>query len=398
VQYSLTEGMVKGFPFITSIFVASIIGATEFGKYSILLVTFEIALILTSINIQATTRIDYFKLTDVEFWDKNAKHFQYSIIFMLLTFFLLCFFTDIEVYYIFFISLAALIRSVSLYFLAYFQCQGKVLNYSISNLCFVISLSFGIVAVFYYNYPFIYWVYTILTASILQCLISIHLFKKDKPDNFLFNGVPLISCKDLKVLYAALLFTPQAIAWWLRTGAERIVIANELSHEVLGNYALAVQISSIIVIIVSTVNLAVVPSINAMMKNSDTESVFNLLHKLAAIVLLLSVPFLVITTYAVDFYFNSKYVMVSDFLFWVICATLPQAIMMLYVNVLYYFNKSNQVALIILVGYGMYIMSLELFLYDFGMDYLFSTLFFVNSIMCLYVIYISNRCLKPCVH
>ncbi|MGR5350247.1 hypothetical protein [Vibrio mediterranei] len=394
VQYSLTEGIAKGLPFFTSIFVASLIGASEFGKYAILLVTFEIALIFISINVQATTRVDYFKLTTMEFWILKAKHFQYSTLFMFVTSGLLFLYTEIEAYYILLISIAALIRSTALFFLAYFQCEGKVLNYSISNLCFVVTLSLGTVVVFYNDYPFIYWIYCIFTASLLQCLISIYLFNIGKLSQIFINGIPLINSKDLKVLYAALLFTPQAIAWWLRTGAERIVIANELSHEVLGNYALAVQISSVIIIVISTLNLVIVPNINEMMKNSDKASVYKLLRKVAVFIVLLCIPFLAVTTYIVDSYFSHEYLMVSNFLFWVICAILPQAIMMLYVNVLYYFNKGNHVALTILLGYGLYVLGLELFLSHFGMRYLFYSLFLVNCVMCFYVTYVSNRCLK----
>lgn len=396
VQYAFSEGLAKGLPFFTSIFVASIIGASDFGKYALLLVTFEIALIFISINIQATTRVDYFKLEELEFWELKAKHFQYSICFAFLSFGFLLLFTELEGFYIFLICVSALIRGTSLYFLAYFQCEGNVLNYSISNLCFVVTLSIATIFVFYNNYPFIYWVYCIFSASLLQCLISIFLFIKDRSGTVLIKGFTLIKSKDLKILYAALLFTPQAIAWWLRSGAERVVIANELSHEVLGNYALAVQISSIIIIAISTLNLVIVPNINEMMKISDTEPVYTLLRKTTFFIVLLSIPFYMVATYIVDNYFGHEYVLVGGFLFWLIFALLPQAIMMLYVNVLYYFDKGNCVALTILLGYGLYVLGLKLFLSSFGMNYLFYSLFLVNSIMCLYVTYVSNRCLKSC--
>ena len=393
IKFGFSEGLTKALPFVTALFVAKMVSPSTYGSFALLLVLFEILFIIISINIQATTRIDYFKFEPDEFWDSKIKHLQFSLIFSLLTILVVLNLTDLNLTLTIIMVASVLLRTISVFITAYFQCEGKVFNYALSNVTFASFLAVATIFLFYLNYNYVNWVLCLFTASLAQLIITIIIFTKSSrlPNKLSFK---IFTTNDLLVLQSALLFTPQAIAWWLRSGAERVLIESHLSSEILGNYALAAQVAGVLIIIVSTMNLVVVPEVNKKLQQGSYIYVRRLLFKISFLLLLVSCVFFYLSQWILGVILPETYVFVTEYTLLSIVSTAPQLIMMLYINVLYFKGKGAYVAKLILIGYLVYFLLLALLLKDFGMYFLFGLLGVINSFMLFYTLTVSRSCFK----
>ncbi|MFA0430004.1 oligosaccharide flippase family protein [Vibrio sp. 10N.222.51.C5] len=391
IRYGLSEGVAKLAPFLTSFYLATKFSPEHFGEYALLLVYFEIFYIIIANNIQAVTRVDYFKLSSEYFNKKVRLHLFNSIFTILLTFFFVLIVTNYSVIMLIAASFAVLLRVFSSFSLTVLQCQKLAKKYAAVNLSYIIPLSLGTVVLFSFTDDVLLWVYVLLLSSIIQYTISCKyvsspLFKVDvSNDSTITNAT---------VLIAGAMFMPQAVGWWLRTGAERVLVEDKLSSTILGNYALSAQLASILVVTVGVINLAVVPHINEKMKASAIQDVKFITRKVSFFILSVSFLLMPLAYFLIYCFYSEKYEFASDYVVYSIICLIPQSLMMVYVNILYFSNKALFVAITILIGYTLYAVVLNFYLVDYGMMFLFSLQFLVNIIMLLAVLYKVNLVLN----
>lgn len=393
IKFGFSEGLTKALPFLTALFVAKIVSPSTYGSYALLLVLFEILFIVISINIQATTRIDYFKFEPNDFWNSKIKHLQFSLIFSLLTILVVLNLTELNFTLTIIMVVSVFLRTISVFITAYFQCEGKVFAFALSNVTFASVLAGATILLFYLNYHYVNWILCLFAASLAQLIITILVFIRSSalPHKFPFN---FLTIHDFLVLQSALLFTPQAIAWWLRSGAERVLIESHLSSEILGNYALAANVAGVLIIIVSTLNLVIVPEINKILQKELYSYLRRMLFKFSFLLILITFVFLFLSQWILGYILPETYTFVSEYTLLSIISITPQLIMMLYINVLYFQGKGAYVAKLILIGYSVYFLLLALFLKGFGMYFLFGLLGGINLIMLFCTLTVSRSCFK----
>lgn len=349
-KFAISESLSKLAPFLTTLYVAKYLSPELFGKYSLVIVLFEIIFILLSFNIQATTRIDYFKETGRSFAEIKQNHIAISLFILAISLIILLFLEPNQMLIVFLLLICAFIRTFSVFILAIFQCSKQVNSYVFTNIIFVLSL-----AVFTYIFiklglSYLSWLYSMLIASIIQLAIVIKIFGVASFKKYIPTKVSIESLK--KTFVPAVLFMPQAIGWWLKSGAERIIIADGLGNVALGVYALAMQFTSILFMYITVLNLALVPEIYRLMQIRD----FKKMHKyllVATFSLLIVSSLIAFLGYAViDGIYSDEFLLAKSYLPLLIIAGLPQAVMMLYINVLYYKSDGKFVAFIILTSFS----------------------------------------------
>ena len=350
LKFGLSEGLAKIAPFLTTLYVANFLAPAEFGKYSLIVVMFEIVFIFVSFNIQATTRIDYYKENKNEFNKIKQNHFILSIF---LSIIIACFALLQGQSYLTVALLisCALFRTVSVFILAIFQCSSRVNSYILSNIVFVVSLTVCILLFITPDNPKLSWLYSFLVASIIQLLLIMYLYDIYKLRKFVPSSISLHSLKH--AFLPAALFFPQAIGWWLKSGAERVMIANSLGDVVLGIYALALQLVAVLFIFVTVVNLAMVPEINlSMSKNNYIKTKKMLvLSTFAVVVVACMLPFF--GSLLIQNLYAAEYGLASDYLLLLTISSVPQAIMMFYINVLYFNKEGRFVASVIFLSFSL---------------------------------------------
>jgi len=389
IKYGLSEGVAKIAPFLTTLYVAKFLSPELFGKYSLIIVMFEITFILISFNIQATTRIDYFKESHITFCQIKQNHIAISLIFAFLGLVSIIFLSQEEQFVLLILIVSALLRTFSVFILAIFQCSKKVNAYIYSNIIFVFVLAISVFMFVNLGASFYSWLYAMLIASSVQFILVVKLhgliaIKKYLPSSITFES--------LKVTFIpAALFMPQAIGWWLKSGAERIIIANGIGNAALGVYSLALQFSSILFIYVTVLNLAIVPEINRLMQRGDYKRTYRYL--LACIVLLLilacALPFL--GGFVIDKVYSSEYLLAKNYLLFLTIASVPQAIMMFYINILYFNKEGKFVATTILLSFSIQTLINFMLIDYYAIQGLIVCSFIINTIALIFILKKINR-------
>ena len=349
VKYGVSEGIAKLAPFFTTLYVAKFLSPELFGRYSLVIVLFEIIFILISFNIQATTRIDFFKENHFNFCKIKQNHIVISFLFASVALLSLVFLDGENKLIVFFLIMSALLRTISVFALAIFQCSKKVNLYIWANIIFVFSLALSIFIFVNLGATFYSWAVSMVIASALQLLFVLKAFGLK---SFKAYWPRDVTYKSLKIAFVpAFLFMPQAIGWWLKNGADRFLINNFLGTEVLGNYSLAFQLSSILIIFVATVNLALVPTVNESLKNKKIDVVIRMLFIMALSCVLFNVLLYYTTLEVLDLFYQESYPLAKEMTLYLCIANLFQAFNMIYINVLYYENEGGVVAKVIFFSF-----------------------------------------------
>lgn len=364
LQYGVSEGLAKLIPFAVTLYIAKNLPSEMFGKYSLILVMFEIVFLVVSFNIQATTRIDYFKKSKVDFVTTKGIHLAISgAITLAVPLFSYIFYNEYW-WLVLYMASITYMRTLTALIQSIFQCSKRVIEYTTSNILFIVSLAISTMFFFQIGEFTYCWAYGMGVASVVQLSISIYQFGYRNVLEF-FNIEPTVE-KLRATFAAALLFMPQAIGWWLKTGADRAIISNGLGNGALGEYVLAYQFTSVILILTGTINLALVPVLNQLLKSKNHYRIGQLLVNSCVAILFLCGATLLVANIAITEYFGSEYSRSSSFLLPLVIELCLQALMLLPINILYYEGKGTYVAKLILISFSFQSMVNFLFIRSYG--------------------------------
>lgn len=354
LKYGLSEGIVKIVPFLTTLYVAKSLAPELFGMYSLLISAFEVLFIFISFNIQATTRIDYFKMSKYDFYETKKNHILLTLG-IASTILLFLFFIPPEFKLILvLLVITAILRTFSVFIMAIFQCEKKVNNYILSNIIFVIFLSVFTYVFLDLGLSFNSWLYAILIASIFQLMLVVNLLGLKKISLFIPQKIELNSLK--LTFIPALLFLPQAIGWWLKSGAERIIISDNYGLETLGYYTLAYQLTSLVIIGVTVINLALVPEINISLKNKRIKLLKKIIFATILFITIISLFIPFSGQLLINYYYGLEYNASIKYMKMLIIPLYIQAILMVLVNILYYMGYNHVVAKLVLITFSLQIL------------------------------------------
>jgi O-antigen/teichoic acid export membrane protein len=392
LKFGLSEGLAKIAPFLTTLYVAKFLTPEFFGKYSLLIVLYEISFIFISFNIQATTRIDFFKESDASFNLIKKSHFLISFCAASLFSLGMLFFSDIDLDIILLLTFASFFRTWSVFILAILQCSKRVSEYIYLNLVFVICLSLLTFIFLNMGFSFYSWLYAIAIASVVQAIVSIYMMKLENLNFLLSININKPVMKSTFI--TGILFMPQAIGWWLKTGADRLIISKYWGDGVLGYYALAFQLTSIVLMGITVLNLVLVPEINLCLKNKNASKLKKILYLTIMFITAISILLPFAGEFVISTYYGNDYSESINYLRWLIVPLYLQAILMVLINLLYFSGFTHIVAKVIVISFSLQVLLSYSFIAPYGLFWLVQASSLANIIVLTVVIYYSYTIFK----
>lgn len=388
IKYAVSEGIAKLAPFFTTLYVAKNLSADEFGRYSLIFVVYELCFILITFNIQATTRIDYFKLRRMRFLASKREHVLISLLLAFFLFIISLTFSSEDQYIFVILILSSFVRCISIFHLSIFQCEKKSSSYVTSNLVFTISISIFTIIFVSLGFSYFSWLYSLLLASLIQLLISSALFSYKRTLLFLsFSRINLNSLKSTFII--ALFFLPQALGWWLKLGADRWIIERKLGTATLGQYSLAFQFSSILIIAATVMNLVLVPELNSCLKNSNLKRIKYIITPACFLLVILAILIYFVASQVVVSFYNSDYLDSIIYLKLLVFPFLIQSFILIFSNILYYFGSGPFMAKLILLAFSVQIAVNYFYADTFGVNGMILISFFANMFVLSLIVFKS---------
>ena len=313
IKFGVSEGIAKASPFVMSLYVASYLEPSSFANFGLLIVYFEIIFIFISLNIQATTRIDFINEETCHFNKIKRIHSRVSFL-NFLVIFTFCFLLDSnDIGIALLLAFSALFRTCSSFILSILQCSNRINEYVIVNILYSIILSVSTIILVNFDFGLMSWCYSLLLATITQCIVSILIYGKSE---------------FIKII----------------VGADRITIKKFFGDDSLGNYTLAFQLSSIIIIFTTVLNLAIVPVIGEKLKSGDNKKVKEILIMSSCIMLSVSVLLYFMTKLFLNLDYFSEYLLIEKYTVYIFVAAVVQSLMLIIINVLYFKGAGKIVA------------------------------------------------------
>jgi O-antigen/teichoic acid export membrane protein len=343
-----SEFLTKGTSFLSVLVVAHFFSKEIFGLLVLYFVAFELLTIVVSNGINACARIDYFEKEEGLFLKSYQAHLANSFLTSLVILIIgVISFQNYRIEIIL-LSLAAFLRTYFMLSLAVIQCKELALKYLKLNLFYTILYNSLFIILLFLGYTVLAWVYAIFSSYLLTSLFSVKFYS-----NNLTLGLTKLNIKDLKKQFLeGIIFLPQAIGFWSRTGSERFYLSIFLSLSALGVYSFNFQLSLPIVIFGTAINIYLTPIIAKLVIIKDLNRVSAEVKKYSYITACAAIAFLLIAyviskTFFYDKYFDSFYLTC-----WLTLINLSYTMSLLFLNPLYYMGKKKVVSFIVLC-YGL---------------------------------------------
>ncbi|EKE75366.1 lipopolysaccharide biosynthesis protein [Gallaecimonas xiamenensis] len=350
LTYGVSEVLNRLAPIITSFILAKKLGAESFGELSLIVVGVEILFIFISNNIQAVSRIEFFKRNTEEYieFSKNAFCFSFFVFFFSLLLIGILSLIEADASLLL-LPCIALFRSMAQFYLSTLQCSKESWSYFKVQITFILVffVSFSLTL----NYGIYSWILSMLIAVISQAIIGMVLVRK-KTGICIF---PLafhrkLNWSQVKFGYS---FMPQALGWWMKSGLDRYIISFSYGLSILGKYSLSYQFASSIMILVSALNLTIVPEINSLIKqkkNLANDKVNKIYFASFTLIVVSSLAIYFLSTIIIEYYFQD-YDKAISYLPFPLISLMIQASSLIMMNELYFRDHGWFVARLVFLNF-----------------------------------------------
>lgn len=345
-----SEFLTKGTSFLSVLVVAHFFSKKVFGLLVLYFVAFELLTIVISNGINACARIDYFKKEEGPFLKTYQAHLINSFCTSLVILIIGVISFQDYIIEIILLSLAAFLRTIFMLSLAIIQCKELAQKYLKLNLFYTILYNSLFIVLLFLGYTVLAWIYAIFIAYLLTSLFSFKFYL-----NNLIKSFNKLQTTDLKKQFLeGIIFLPQAIGFWSRTGSERFYLSIFLSLSTLGVYSFNFQLSLPIVIFGTAINIYLTPILAKNIKVQNEKEVLQITKNYAFFIIVASFLF-VIGAYIVSrFFFYEKYFESFYLTIWTTLINLFYVLMLLFINPLYYLGRKKIVSSFIFF-YGVFL-------------------------------------------
>ncbi|REC47172.1 flippase [Chryseobacterium piscium] len=354
--YTLCDALNKSVPFFILPILSYYLLPSDYGIIANFGVVLSIVCIFIMIGVDGAMGVQFFKLSKEQLAKYNFNAFILiccitilSIIFFLLFHNKVYEWVKLPLPYQLLISIMAFTTTITALNLSLWRLEEQPFKfgiYEISQTIFNIGIS--LILVIIYNQGWVGRVSGMFLASVAFGLYSlILLFKRGYLKiNFnitylkhaLFFGAPLI---------------PHALSFWVRSSIDRVYITQFEGESATGLYATGFQFGLLISFITLSFNNAFVPYLFKKLGEKKTskyietkEKLVKLTYIIAFGLIILAVIFSLFSYFALDVLFSDNYVNAKKFIVWAIAAQTFQGFYLLFVNYIFYANKTRFLAII----------------------------------------------------
>lgn len=325
--YILLIVLEKGGWLLLLPFYTKYIGSEDFGVYALYGVITSILIMLSGMSLPNALGKVYYDIRDKRY-ESNVNTYintivisviVASLIISAITYIILSTIVSYGVYveykvYILPITLLILFNPFVDIFKATFQIQQLAIYYSITSIfIFIFQTIFTLIFLMIFKMGILSLIYGTIISYFIMFIFGIIFFLKR-------NGLSFDKDVLNYTLSYSLPLLPHNLSGWLMSSIDRIMIKGLASLSSLGVYVLSFQISSIIAILVKSVNLAWSPYMYKNIydpdigrKNLATVAFFFMLIFFA-----ISSFMIIFSKYAIIYFFSNEYVDAVKFIPWLV--------------------------------------------------------------------------------
>ena len=399
--YTVSSIINSSIPFLLVPFLTEHLSPESYGVLSMVAILLMLVTPFVSLNIANVLTMEFKQIKANDFPSFLTSILIIplfsSIVMILVMILLMPLISSFVLGYKFIIVLIPVISLFQIYpsiILVLYQMRHKPLSFGAFQ--FFLSLTnliLTIVFVFFLELDWLGRIYAILTTNILFTLISF---------TFYYIHNLIIPKIKLKYIYSSIrLGAPlilHSLSAVLIMSSDRIFLQKYYGNYLVGIYSVAVQISSIILVVQTAINQAWVPFLfdklkNAIDNNDEKERIKIVKASYLFLIFYIGLPFIVycIGYFALKFIINSDYKDAIDFVFFLSVSYSFLGIYKISTNILFYFKKTKLLSILtfcsLILNLILNLIGINLF-GAIGVVYASVLTFFLFSII---VFYMSNR-------
>jgi O-antigen/teichoic acid export membrane protein len=354
--YTISDAINKSVPFFVLPILSYYILPADYGIIANFNVILAVVSIFIMIGVDGAIGVQFFKLKQ----DDLAK-FNFNALLMIASITMIVFFFIVgfhrEIYnwvkipfkYQLLVVVMGFSTTITAINLTLWRLEEKPIKfgfYEISQT--IINISISLILVIIFKLGWVGRIGGMFTASLVFGVYSIILLFKRKylivnyDKNYLkyilFFGLPLV---------------PHALSFWVRSGIDRIYITKFIGEAATGLYATGFQFGLLISFLTISFNNAFVPYLYKQLSEKDEM----LLEKNKKRIVKLTVYIIIGLGFAtlffcffaylmLNFLFSENYIKAKEFIIWAILAQTFQGFYLLFVNYIFFVNKTKGLAMI----------------------------------------------------
>lgn len=354
--YTISDAINKSVPFFILPILSYYILPLDYGIISNFNVILAVACIFTMIGVDGAIGVQFFKLTrdDLARFNFNAFLLIVSITLILL-FSIVGFHREIYSWvkipfeYQLLVVVMGFSTTITAINLTLWRLEEKPLKFGIYEISqTIINISFSLILVIIYKLGWVGRVGGMFTASIIFGVYSIFL---------LFKRKYLIVNYDKKylkyILFFGLPLIPHALSFWVRSAIDRIYITKFIGEAATGLYATGFQFGLLISFLTMSFNNAFVPFLYKQLSEKDEmllEKNKRRIVKLTVYIMIglgcATLFFWFLSFLMLNYLFSENYLESKEFIIWAILAQTFQGFYLLFVNYIFFANKTKGLAMI----------------------------------------------------
>ncbi len=358
--YTVSDAINKSVPFFILPTLSYYILPSEYGIIANFNVILSIASIFIMIGVDGAIGVQFFKLKrdDLAKFNFNALLMIASIT-MIVFFFVVGFHREIYSWvkisfqYQLLVVLMGFSTTITAINLTLWRLEEKPIKFGIYEIFqTIINICLSLILVIIYKLGWVGRVGGMFTASLIFGIYSLILlfkrnylivnFNKEYIKYILFFGLPLI---------------PHALSFWVRSGIDRIYITKFIGEAATGLYSTGFQFGLLISFLTMSFNNAFVPYLYKQLSEKDEELLKKnkkRIVKLTAYIMIglcfATLFFCFFSYLMLNYLFSENYVKAKEFIIWAILAQTFQGFYLLFVNYIFFVNKTKGLAMITFVS------------------------------------------------
>lgn len=352
--YGGTNAIKSLVPFLMLPLLTSYLSTQEYGELMLIETTIIFLLPFIMLNINGAINVEYFHVKN----DKEYKQYVLNALllsvfsFLFISFFFFIFqnqianFLHIDKQWIQLLGVFAFLRVPSSILLVIFQVMHKAKFYayfSIAQTIVDFSLSYYLVVILDYGITGrllgVYSAFLIFNFITVYLLYTMQYFK---------TGITFKYTK--KILAFGLPLFPHAVGGIVLSLSDRYFISYFYDNSEVGQYSVAYQVSSILLLISLSVNQAWSPFFFSLMKEKKKYMITKGTKILALLYIVSSISLFFISPYIYDFMIDEKFYESKMYFIYLLIGFLFQSFYFLFTNYLFFYKKTVLLSYITLSG------------------------------------------------
>ncbi len=373
-SYSAANIINSAVPFLLLPILTRYLAPEEYGVLSLIQMMFTLALPFVLMNVHGLFTIEYSKLSFEEMselistmiWIPVGGFVVLQVIFFLFGDFVANF-LSIPVKWVYFTPLIVLTQSIPAMLPVLFQAKKEPLNYAYFKVLLTVvnlGLSLFFVVSLLQGYEGrlwgIFWSHLIFTLVGLIVLYRMNYLRLQlsyaKIKEALAFGVPLI---------------PHVLAGVLLSMSDRIFLAKMLDASAVGIYSVAFQLSSAVMIVMTSINQAWIPhlfeKLNSNPSIKEKKEIVVQTYKIMGIMSLIAVAFIIVVPYIYSVFIDEKYFEGINLARVVAIGFMFQGFYFMVTNYIFYTKKTHLLSMMTMFAAGFLMLLNYMLIPMFGM-------------------------------